>query len=32
MKKYYIEFAWHGSTEGYLVQSRWFDTEKEALD
>ena len=32
MKKYYIEVVWHGSCDGYMLQSKWFDTEEQALE
>ena len=32
MKKYYIEFVWHGSCDGVVLQSVWFDSEKQAMD
>lgn len=34
MKKYYIEFLFYGQTENncYDLQSKWFDTEKEAIE
>ena len=32
MRKYYIEFVWHGSEDGVVLQSVWFDSEKQAMD
>ena len=32
MRKYYIEFVWHGSVDGVVLQSVWFDSEKQAMD
>ena len=32
MKKYYIEIVNLGGIEPYEVQSRWFDTEEQALE
>lgn len=32
MKKYYVEFEVKDSGEIFSIQSRWFDTKKEALD
>ena len=32
MKKYYIEIVNLGGVEPYEVQSRWFDTEEQALE
>lgn len=32
MKKYYIEMYWHPSNgEDYVMQSKWFDTEEQAI-
>ena len=32
MKKYYIEMCWHPSNEeNYVLQSKWFDTEEQAM-
>ena len=32
MKKYYIEMCWYPSNgENYVMQSRWFDTEEQAV-
>ena len=32
MKKYYIEMYWHPSSgENYVLQSKWFDTEEQAI-
>lgn len=32
MRKYYIEFVWHGSADGVVLQSVWFDSDKKAMD
>jgi hypothetical protein len=34
MKKYYIEFLFYNQTKNdcYDLQSKWFDTEKEAIE
>ena len=32
MKKYYIEVVWHNNNENYMLQSKWFNTEEEALE
>ena len=32
MKKYYIEVVWHNNSENYMLQSKWFDTEEQALE
>ena len=32
MKKYYIEVVWHNNSENYILQSKWFDTEEQALE
>lgn len=32
MKKYYIEVVWHGSMDSYVIQSHWFDTDKQAIE
>lgn len=32
MRKYYIEVVWHNNEENYLLQSRWFDTEEQAIE
>lgn len=32
MKRYYIEFVWHGSADVIVLQSIWFNSEGEALN
>ena len=32
MRRYYIEFVWHGSCDGIVLQSVWFNSEGEALN
>ena len=31
MRKYYIEVVWHNNKDSYILQSKWFDTEEQAL-
>lgn len=31
MRKYYIEVVWHNDKDNYILQSKWFDTEEQAL-
>lgn len=32
MRKYYIEVVWHNNKDNYILQSKWFDTEEQALE
>lgn len=31
MRKYYIEVVWYNDKDNYILQSKWFDTEEQAL-
>ena len=32
MKKFYIEIAYCNNSDNYVMQSKWFDTEEQALE